>query len=162
MDIKQFCDWLQEQAFAVAIGDSSWLFPAIEIVHVFAIALVVGSIAMVDLRLLGWTNNARSASDVIAQFLPVTWIAFAFAVASGALMFSTNAAKYSENVPFRLKMICLLLAGANMALFHVLTQRRIAKWDTGVTPIGAWMAGAFSLLFWIAIVGAGRWIGFTM
>ena len=161
MDFKQFCDWLQGQAFAVAIGDSSWLFAAIEIVHVFAISLVVGSIAIIDLRLLGWSNRGRSATEVIAQFLPVTRIAFAFAVLSGALMFSTNAATYGVNVAFRLKMICLLLAGVNMTLFHLQTQQRIADWDTGSTPIGARMAGAISLLLWVTIVGAGRWIGFT-
>ena len=119
MDIQQFCDWLQAQAFAVAIGESPWLFPAIETVHVVALALVVGSIAMIDLRLLGWSQNGRTASDVIAQLLPVTWSAFAFAVATGTLMFSTNAAKYYVNLPFRLKMTCLLLAGVKLAFFSI-------------------------------------------
>ena len=161
MDIIQFCDWLQAQAFAVAISESSWQFPAIEVVHVFAIALVFGSVAIVDLRLLGWSNKDRSVTDVIAQFLSVTWFAFVLATLSGALMFSTHAAKYYLNVPFRVKMICLLLAGINMVVFHLRTQRRIADWDTGRTPPGARMAGAFSLLLWVMIVAAGRWIGFT-
>ena len=162
MDIQQFCDWLQAQAFAVAIGESPWLFPAIETVHVVALALVVGSIAMIDLRLLGWSQNGRTASDVIAQLLPVTWSAFAFAVATGTLMFSTNAAKYYVNLPFRLKMTCLLLAGVNLAFFQLLSQRHIADWDTGITPIAPRTAGAISLLLGVTIVGAGRWIGFTV
>ena len=161
MDISQFSGWLEQQAFAVAITESTWMFPAIEVVHVFALALVAGSIAMVDLRLLGWSNKKRPVSDVIAQFLPVTWISFVFAAATGALLFSSHATKYYENFSFRLKMICLLLAGVNMLVFHFLTQRRIADWDTGTTPPGARMAGATSLLLWVTIVAAGRWIGFT-
>ena len=161
MDLSQFSGWLEERSFAVAITESTWMFPAIEVVHVFAIALVVGSIAMVDLRLLGWSNKNRPVSDLLSQFLPVTWSAFVIAATSGALLFSSHATKYYGDFPFRLKMICLVLAGVNMATFHLLTQRRIADWDIGVTPPGARTAGAISLLLWVTIVAAGRWIGFT-
>ena len=69
-------------------------------------------------------------------------------------MFSTNAAKDYVNLPFRLKMTCLLLAGVNTAFFHLLAQRHIADWETGITPIAPRTAGAISLLLWVTIVGA--------
>jgi hypothetical protein len=65
------------------------------------------------------------------------------------------------NVPFRLKMLCLLLAAVNMIVFHAVTARGLADWEHGPPPLAARLAGAVSLLLWITIVAAGRWIGFT-
>jgi len=76
-------------------------------------------------------------------------------------MFSSKALTYYGNIPFRLKMICLLLAGINMALFHWLGTRRLEAWDHGRPPLAAKLAGGASLLLWTTIVAAGRWIGFT-
>ena len=161
MTFRETCQWLQDLSFPTNIRESEWLFPTIETVHVLALVLVVGSILMVDLRLLGIANRGRSVRAVTAERLPVTWAAFAVAAAAGALLFSSKAVTYFDDFPFRLKMICLVLAGVNMAVFHLLTYRRVAEWDEGPTPLGARAAGGISLILWIAIVAAGRWIGFT-
>ena len=137
------------------------MFPTIETVHVFALVLVVGSIMTVDLRLLGLTNKERPFSQVAAEMLPWTWTAFGVAALAGMLMFSSKALTYYGNIPFRLKMVCLLLAGINMVLFHWLGVRRLATWDHQQPPWSAKMAGGASLLLWTTIVAAGRWIGFT-
>jgi len=115
----------------------------------------------VDLRLLGLTNKERPFSQVAAEMLPWTWTAFGVAALAGMLMFSSKALTYYGNIPFRLKMVCLLLAGMNMVLFHWLGVRRLASWDHQQPPWSAKMAGGASLLLWTAIVAAGRWIGFT-
>jgi hypothetical protein len=159
--VIEFCEWLQNQAFPALIRESDWLFPAIETVHVLALVLVVGSISMVDLRLLGLANRSRPASQVMAQALPWTWSAFAVAAIAGLLLFSSKAVTYYGDLPFRLKMSCLLLAGINMLYFHRFTQRRLANWDLGAPPAAVKTAGGISLFLWIVIVGAGRWIGFT-
>ena len=77
------------------------------------------------------------------------------------LMFSSKALTYYGNIPFRLKMVCLLLAGINMVMFHWLGTRHLEAWDRGRPPRAAKLAGGASLLLWTAIVAAGRWIGFT-
>lgn len=161
MSLREACQWLQDLSFPTNIRESEWLFPTIETVHVLALVLVVGSILMVDLRLLGLANRERSVRAVAGERLPLTWTAFVVAAIAGALLFSSKAVTYYDDTPFRLKMVCLLLAGLNMAWFHLLTFRRVAEWDHGATPVGARVAGGLSLMLWITIVAAGRWIGFT-
>jgi len=137
------------------------MFPTIETVHVFALVLVVGTIMTVDLRLLGIANKDRPFSEVASEMLPWTWAAFAIAALAGMLMFSSKALTYYGNIPFRFKMVCLLLAGINMVMFHWLGTRHLEAWDRGRPPRAAKLAGGASLLLWTTIVAAGRWIGFT-
>ena len=161
MALEQALTKLQDLNFPTQIRESVWMFPTIETVHVFALVLVVGSIMTVDLRLLGLANKERPFSQVAAEMLPWTWAAFGVAALAGMLMFSSKALTYYANIPFRLKMVCLLLAGINMLLFHRLGVRRLATWDEQQPPWSAKMAGGASLLLWTTIVAAGRWIGFT-
>ncbi|MBL8642311.1 MAG: hypothetical protein JNK21_00145 [Rhodospirillaceae bacterium] len=155
------CAWIGAQPFAVEIAESAWLFPIIESIHVLALALVVGSIAMVDLRLLGVVAVRTRVTERINHLLPYTWAAFTAAVVSGGLLFSSQAATYCANIHFQLKLGFLALAGINMAVFHLAGYRDVAKWDSDIKPPGsARIAGGVSLSLWVAIVCFGRWIGF--
>ncbi len=157
-----FLTWLEHTSPAVAISESSWLFPGIESLHVLAITLVVGSITMVDLRLLGINLRDRAAGELIREVLPWTWISFSVAVLSGALLFSSNATHYWGTVPFRAKMLLLTLAGVNMVVFHATIHRTVDVWGLGSrTPPAAKIAGGVSLVLWIGVVTLGRWIGFV-
>jgi uncharacterized membrane protein len=152
---------LQDMDFPTQIRESGYLFPIIETVHVFALVLVVGSIMTVDLRLLGVTNRERHFSHLASEMLPWTWTAFIVAVTAGLLMFSSKAVTYYNNIPFRIKMCCLVLAGLNMAWFHWAGTRHLKMWDHAKPPPSAKFAGGASLLLWTTIVATGRWIGFT-
>src|SRR5579859_8199281 len=121
--------WLEHRPFAIAIAESTWLFPIVETIHVLALSVVVGSVAMMDLRLLGVGSQQRAASEVIASSLPWAWSAFAVAFTAGSLMFTSKAVSYYGNLPFRIKMVCLALAALNMLVFHVFTARGMAAWD---------------------------------
>jgi type III secretory pathway component EscS len=161
MALEQALTRLQDLPLPTQIRESDWMFPTIETVHVFALVLVVGTIMTVDLRLLGIANKERPFSQVASEMLPWTWAAFAVAAIAGTLMFSSKALTYYNNIPFRLKMVCLLLAAINMVMFHWLGTRRLEAWDHGRPPRAAKLAGGASLLLWTTIVAAGRWIGFT-
>lgn len=161
MAVQERLAWLQDLPLPTQIRESEWMFPTIETVHVFALVLVVGSIITVDLRLLGLANRDRPFSQLAGEMLPWTWSAFIVAAIAGALMFSSKAVIYFGNIPFRLKMLCLLLAGMNMLWFHWAGTRHLATWDASTPPPRARFAGAASLLLWSSIVAAGRWIGFT-
>jgi len=152
--------WLQDTPLADAIAVSDLLFPSIETVHVLALSLVVGSIARVDLRLLGFGVGHGPIKRVARQILPLTWISFAIALASGLLLFASNAVKYFDNTAFRLKFALMILAGLNMVVLHLFAWRSIGEADARV-PLAARVAGALSLLVWVGIVAAGRWVGFT-
>jgi hypothetical protein len=159
--ISDLASRLQHLPFAVSIAESSWAFPILEVIHVLAISLVVGSIGMIDIRLLGLESRQRRISESIAHVLPWTWIAFTGAVLTGALMFCSKASDYLGNPFFQIKMVCLALAGTNMLAFHLFTARSIANWDLGKPPLSAKFAGAFSLCLWVTTVAMGRWIGFV-
>jgi len=163
MDLTSLFQWLQDSAVGTAIREGDSLFPWIETIHVLAITFVVGSIAAVDLRLLGWASKSRAFSKVNGEIVPLTWIAFAIALISGGLLFSSKAAKYADNLPFQIKVSSLLLLGINMAVFQWVTYRSIDHWDRAdVPPFAARVAGALSLILWVFVVTAGRTIGFTM
>jgi hypothetical protein len=155
--------WLQATPIARAISENEILFPWIESIHVLAIVLVVGTISIVDLRLLGVASLDRAVKRLMGDVLPLTWSAFAIAAITGSLLFASDALNYGHNFFFRGKLILLCLAGLNMALFHVFGSRNVAHWDAArQTPISAKVAGGVSLLLWVCVVAFGRGIGFTM
>ena len=163
MEPTTLLQWLQDTGIATAIREGDTLFPWIECVHVLAITFVVGSIAAVDLRLLDLVSQERRFSRVNGEIVPLTWAAFAVAVVSGSLLFSTKAIQYAANPAFEIKMGFLVLAGINMAIFQSANFRVNSAWDTGrSTPLYAKLAGAVSLCIWVAVVACGRTIGFTM
>jgi len=155
--------WLYDMPFSAAIREDAFLFPFLESIHVLAIALVVGSISIVDFRLLGIASKGRPITELTQVVLPITWAAFAAAAIAGALLFSSNAVKYAHNAFFIAKMALLLLAFANMLVFHAITLRGIHDWDrTKMPPWPVRAAGGLSLLIWAGVVACGRWIGFTI
>jgi len=154
---------LQDSAFATAIREGDTLFPWIEGLHVLALAIVVGTISIVDMRLIGLASHRKSVRRLLRDVLPITWSAFAFAAATGFLLFSSRAVKYASLWQFQAKMVLLVLAGVNMAYFHLVTFRSIHSWDElADTPAAAKTAGAVSLCLWIAIVIFGRIVGFVL
>jgi len=161
--LDSFFQQLYDTGLATAIRESGTLFPTIESIHVLAITLVVGSIGVVDLRLLGVASRRRAVTRLTGEILPITWTCFAIAAITGALLFSSNAVKYTHNTWFLAKMALLGVAGINMIIFHFITSRDIERWDESPNvPAGVRLAGALSLTLWIAIIVCGRWIGFTM
>jgi hypothetical protein len=162
MTLLEIAQWLENSPLGQSIRESALLFPNIESLHVLAITCVVGTIAVIDLRLLDAASRSQSVSRLTAQILPFTWAAFALAAATGGLLFISRATSYIANVPFQFKMALLIAAGFNMLLFHLVTYRSVENWDANVpTPPAARIAGALSLLLWMSIVGFGRWIGFV-
>lgn len=154
---------VQDTALATAIREGETLFPWIECIHVLALTLVIGSIAVVDLRLIGLSSRDRGVAQTTANMLPLTWTAFGFAVISGGLLFSSNATTYAHNFFFQAKLALIALAGINMGIYHLFLDRDVADWHTpALTPLRARIVGGVSLCLWIAIAAFGRWIGFTI
>lgn len=154
---------LQDTRVATAISEGDALFPWIECVHVLALTLVIGSIAIVDLRLLGLRSRGRSVIETTAEALPITWTAFSIAVITGGLMFSSNAVAYAHNGFFQAKMALIGFAGLNMMVYHSFVARGAASWHTvSSTPLRARLVGGISLALWIAVAACGRWVGFTI
>jgi hypothetical protein len=161
MSIESILASIQASALAEWMRDTNPAMQIVESTHVLAAVVVLGTVLIVDLRLLGLTDSQRALTRIGGETLPLTWLAFALAVITGSLMFTTSAQTYFGNAAFQLKALALLGAGLNMALFQLSTARGIAAWDLGKPPRAARVAGALSLLLWAAVVLLGRWIGFT-
>ncbi len=164
MEIDTLLRTLEATSIATAIRENESLFPWVESFHVLAITLVIGSIAIVDLRLMGLASRERAAGRLASEVLRCTWAAFALAVITGALLFASNAFNYAHNSYFQAKLGFLVLAGINMSVFHLFAGRDIERWGITphTTPLPAKIAGAISLLVWIGVVAFGRWVGFTL
>jgi hypothetical protein len=158
----EFCQWLDQTAVGSTIRQSLWLFPAIETVHLLGMAALVGTITVLDLRLLGWAMPQRRVSEVTARLLPWAWLGFGVQIVTGVLLFSSEAVKIYGNPAFRLKMLFLLLAGIQSLVFQTVVSRKLHAWDDRpAPPVMARVMGMISILLWIAIVTAGRFIGFV-
>jgi hypothetical protein len=164
--IADILQGIEQSALANAVGGNlegtEFFFPVIETLHVIAVAVVFGSIFMVDLRLLGRVERNQSAVLFIRELLPWTWTAFAGAVITGSLMFIAHATAYWDNTQFRFKFLALALAGCNMLIFHAGVYRRIEDWNFQLpAPTAARAAGLLSIVLWLAVIFLGRWVGFT-
>ena len=146
-------EWMRMSLKAVAI---------INALHIMSIVTVFGTILIVDLRLLGYPNVKRSYLRMHHELLRWTWGAFGIAAVTGVLLFMVNAVTYHRNTAFWLKMATMVLAGINMMVFELMTAKTAPSWDKGVPPPNAArVAGALSIVLWIAVIVFGRWIGFT-
>jgi hypothetical protein len=162
MDITSLLKWIEASVLAARIRGSFFLFPLLESAHVLGLALVFGTITIIDLRLLGIASRERSFQRMASDILKWTWAAFVLTALTGALMFTTNAQVYYHNFFFRTKMALLLLAGINMAVFELTAGRTIHRWDKAPSaPATGKAVAVLSIVMWIAIIFMGRIIGFT-
>jgi hypothetical protein len=159
--IEEILQWIKATPLSETISESDWWFPTIESAHVIALTLVVGSIAVVDLRLLNLASRARPARQVIASVLPITWSAFVVAAATGTLLFIAKPVVYAHNPFFLVKLALMALAGCNMALFHVFVQSRLSAEASSQGRLVK-ASGLASLILWSGVVVCGRWIGFSI
>jgi len=162
VDVAPVLHWLQHTSLAIQIRDSLFVFPLLEASHVIGLSLVFGTIAIVDLRLLGVASTHRSFSRLSADVMKWTWVAFALTFLTGALMFITNATVYYNNSFFRIKMVLLALSGLNMLAFELTAGRTIHGWDKAPSaPRAGRIVGALSLALWMGVIVMGRLTGFT-
>ena len=161
MDVPVIVHTIHDSALSEWLRSSLKAMPIVEAIHVMTGALVFGTIAVVDLRLLGWSSMHRAYSRIHGELLNWTWGAFGVSAGTGVLLFMVNSVSYYGNTAFRLKMLAILLAGVNMALFEMGVGRNTAAWDKGEVPGRARLAGAVSLTIWVGVIFFARWIGFT-
>ncbi|OGA39020.1 MAG: hypothetical protein A3G28_03010 [Betaproteobacteria bacterium RIFCSPLOWO2_12_FULL_68_19] len=155
---------IEASSLGQAMRQWLWLYPGVEIVHITGIALLFGSIAVLDLRLLGFSRTL-SVKKLARHVLPWTAASFILIVPSGLMMFTAHASEFIQSGVFVLKMCLILAAGLNAALFHAITFRTADVWDSEEMrrlppPPSARLAGALSLLLWIAVIAYGRLLAY--
>jgi hypothetical protein len=158
--LLSLCESLEMTPLSISIRESFWTYPMLHFAHILSNSLMFGTIAFVDLRMLGVGLTRRRASEVARQLLPWTWIGWACMFISGSLIFTSDPVRYYDSTLYWIKMGLMVLAAVNALVFHFTTYRDVANWDLARPPARARLAGAFSLTTWIAVVFIGRAVGY--
>lgn len=137
------------------LNASALIFPVLECFHIVGFALSVGTIAIVDFRLLGWTMQRQTVAEVANDLAPWTVIGLACILLSGPLMFSSDPDMYYLNPSFQVKMVCFVLA----LILNYTIHRKVTRAD-GSAGLGKLVA-VVSLLLWVGVVFGGIFIAFT-
>ena len=135
-----------------ALRTHAWAYPALEVVHIIGIALLLGNLVLIELRVFGF-GAVLPMKDLARLGLTLVVIGFGLAALSGTLMFASQAGELLTNRVFTVKMLLLCVVAGNAAWFHgrdSLTKLdRLAKAQLVV-----------STLLWVAVITAGRWIAY--
>jgi len=162
MDLPGLVHWLAATRGSIALHESLYMYPLVESVHVIGIALFVGTIAMVDLRLLGRAFPGTPVSEMTARILPWTVAGFVIVTITGLLLFYAIPVRTFHSVWFRLKVVLILMAGLNIFMFHQRVQRDRERWDRdAVPPLGARVCATISLAAWALVIVSGRMIAYN-
>jgi uncharacterized membrane protein SirB2 len=159
--ILEFCKWLGQTPLSITIQSVSWIIPTVQTIHILCVAIVVTYSAMLDLRLMGVAGKGRSIARMTHDAMPWIWSALTALATTGTILIIAEPARELTNAAFWLKM-SLLAVGVFLT---ILVQRGVGKdegyWESSVSRRRmARFVAAVSILLWIAVVSAGRWIGY--
>jgi vacuolar-type H+-ATPase subunit I/STV1 len=159
--LSQLSAWLEKTALSQAIQFHDWIVPAVQSIHILAIAMVIGSALMINLRLVGLYAPDRPPGEVIDRFIPAIWWSLIALLLTGIVMIVAEPPRSLKNPVFQLKMVLLAAALAVTAICHVVfgRNRSVDEPARGRRAGAAALAG-FSTLLWVGVVFAGRWIAY--
>jgi hypothetical protein len=151
--VIQIGEALQDNSLIVTLNSVGWMAATLEIVHYFSMFVLVGSIAVVDLRVIGWAGQQQSATKLAQRLFPWMWAGLALNFLSGFVMFAGIAASYIPDPTFRMKMWVILAA----VVFGIIVQWNVPKWDKlPAMPMWAKLIALISLLLWVGAILAGN------
>jgi len=160
--LLSFSEWLAATPWSIALHESFYVYPLIESAHVLALCLFVGTLVMVDLRLLGLSFNQSAVSELTAKILPWTVIGFVIMTITGLLLYYAIPVRTYHSVWFRIKIVFLVIAGINAWRFHRRIKTVGLDWDRDPKPPrSAQISGAVSLALWAGIIVSGRLIAYN-
>jgi len=152
---------LQDLAPVAALRNSRWTYASVNAAHIVGIALLFGAIVPLDLRLMGWRRTVPIAT-MARVLLPVAIAGLGLALVAGVALFSIRAARYAATGLFQLKMALVICAVTNVVLLHRAVQWETHQSATGVAPPPRLrVAGALSIMLWLAVILCGRMIAFA-
>ena len=155
-----FLEWLQSTWLGVLVAESLWGYPIFETIHTIGMAMMIGSLGLINLRVLGYKPELRLLDT--RQLLPLAWIGFTLNAISGTALFTSDAVYFWGKYTFRIKMILIILGGINAALLGQRVFREAAAAGPAPPPAVStkWIA-FLSLIFWFGAVIAGRLIAYA-
>jgi hypothetical protein len=157
--IREFCRWLAATPLSEHIQDAYWVIPTVQTVHIVSIAIVMTSMAMLDLRLVGIAGRRQSLTQMADRFLPWVWTALVVLLCSGTILIIGEPGRELLSVVFWIKMSLIVTALVLTATFQTVLHRNKGFWERHRWT--AVLLGSVSLVIWVGIVAAGRWIAYV-
>ncbi len=158
--MAEFLKSIQGLSISQVVRSSLWVFPALECLHLYSMVFLIASVATFDMRLMGFklVREAQSISTTAKLVLKLASICIAVNFVTGALLFGSKASDYYVNWAFQLKLLLIVIAGT----YHWMLFKRVSKWEE-VSDNGkmSGTAGIASLLLWVGVIAASRWIAFA-
>ena len=152
--------FLHDSFAGVAMRGIPWLFPSFEVLHFFGMALLVGAVGVIDLRVLGFARGLPLTA--LHRCQPIGVAGLVINIITGIGFVASDPLPYLMNGAFRLKLLLMLVAGLNILIFYFVLPREARQLQTNASaPIAARLVAAASLLLWLGVIWAGRFIAFT-
>jgi hypothetical protein len=156
--IPEFCDWLSHTSASNVISTVTWIIPAVQTVHIMAVTVVMAPMMMFDLRMMGIAGRRQSISATANRFIPPIWPSLVVLLLTGIILTIGEPGRELLSDTFRLKMILVL----TVSIITFYLQRKLKSdptvWDTRRVAAIGW--ASVSLLLWLTIASAGRWIAY--
>lgn len=158
----EFAEWLDSTPWSTALHESLYAYSLIESTHVLALMLSVGTILMLDLRLLGLSFTRLKVSEMTGRILPWTVAGFVLMIVTGLLLFYAIPVRTYHSLWFRIKVILLVVSAMNIWVFHRRVSRNREQWDADARPpLGARINAGVSIAAWGSVIVMGRMIAYN-
>ena len=154
-----FLNWLQQSWLGRLVAESLWGYPLLETLHTLGMALLIGALGLVNLRVLGYKPELPMLG--MRDLLPLAWLGFTINALSGIALFTSDAVYFFESWTFRTKMALIALGGINAALLGARVFREAADSAEAPAPAAARWIAVSSLVFWVGAIVAGRLIAYA-
>ena len=159
---ESYCNWLAATPLSQSIQTIDWIIPAVQTIHILAVAAVISSALMIDLRLLGIGWQGQSVAVIARRFLPFVWWPLPILATTGAVLIVAEPARALQNPVFYLKMGLLVVAAAVTRACQIPLRFDAAFWELSRRRRQvARLIAVASLPLWVGIIFAGRWIAYV-
>jgi len=140
---------LERVGWVATLGETGWMYNAVAVVHYLTMFWFIGSVAIVDLRIMGIAARERNLAELGDQLLPWAWIGFTLSVIAGFLEFATAASDWAPDPVFHIKLMMIVVSVS----FTIIVQMGVKTWGQAAEiPTGAKIVACISLLLWIATI----------
>ena len=161
MSLESFAKWLADTPMSQVVQNVSWIIPSVQSFHILCIAIVISAVFMVDLRLLGVIGRNQPTAAYTSRFLSWIWPMLVLLLLSGSILIIGEPSRSLLNPAFQTKMVLLILAMITTFALQRPTLKDPAYWElTAGHRMSARALAVISMLLWVGIIFAGRWIAY--
>ena len=157
--LQEFCDWLSETPVSLTVQSVSWIIPTTQSIHILSIAVVMSCMVMFDLRMMRLVGRHHAIDVIGRRLLPPVWWALIALALTGTVLIVGEPARELTNVMFQLKLVLIFVAIVITVVMQHKMRLEPLYWEK--RRIAAVFLATVSLLVWVGILSAGRWIGYV-